>query len=87
MVDKDIALMAHLMRRAGFGAPYRELEERAAAGYETTVKELLYPESQPELDPDNYHLLQQSFRLLAEEVGPRLRDLEYNDELFLEQSW
>ena len=26
MADKDIALMAHLMRRAGFGAPYEELE-------------------------------------------------------------
>ena len=27
-------------------------------------------------DPDNYSLMQQSLRLLAEEVGPRLRDLE-----------
>ena len=25
-------LMAHLMRRAGFGAPYQELEARAAKG-------------------------------------------------------
>ena len=29
MADKDIALMAHLMRRAGFGATYGELEARA----------------------------------------------------------
>ena len=30
MANKDIALMAHLMRRAGFGATYDELEARAA---------------------------------------------------------
>ncbi len=48
MADKDIALMAHLMRRAGFGAPYDELEARAAKGYEATVEELLHPEDQPD---------------------------------------
>ena len=48
----DIALMAHLMRRAGFGASYEELERRAAAGYEATVEELLQPEQQPKLDMD-----------------------------------
>ena len=52
MADKDIALMAHLMRRAGFGAPYDELEARAAKGYEATVEELLHPELQPELERD-----------------------------------
>ena len=30
MANNDIALMAHLMRRAGFGAPYEELDVRAA---------------------------------------------------------
>ena len=30
MASQDIALMAHLMRRAGFGATREELEERAA---------------------------------------------------------
>ena len=44
MADHDIALMAHLMRRAGFGARYDELEARAAKGYEATVEELLHPE-------------------------------------------
>ena len=44
MADKDIALMAHLIRRAGFGAQYDELESRAAKGYEATVEELLHPE-------------------------------------------
>ncbi|MBV8891861.1 MAG: DUF1800 domain-containing protein [Acidobacteria bacterium] len=46
----DIALMAHLMRRAGFGATRDELEARVAKGYEATVEELLNPESQPPAD-------------------------------------
>ena len=45
MGNKDIALMAHLMRRAGFGASYEELEARAAKGYEATVEELLDPDA------------------------------------------
>ena len=52
MAEPDIALMAHLMRRAGFGASYEELERRAAQGYEATVEELLNPESQPDLEMD-----------------------------------
>ena len=50
MGDKDIALMAHLMRRAGFGATRDELETRAAKGYEATVEELLNPEAQESTD-------------------------------------
>ena len=52
MADKEIALMAHLMRRAGFGGTFEELEARAAKGYEATVDELLDPEGQPELERD-----------------------------------
>ena len=52
MANNDIALMAHLMRRAGFGATYEELEQRAARGYEATVEELLNPDSQPDLEMD-----------------------------------
>jgi len=48
MAHNDLALMAHLMRRAGFGAPYEELQERMAKGYEATVEELLHPENQPD---------------------------------------
>ncbi len=48
MAENNIALMAHLMRRAAFGAPYEELEVRAAKGYEATVEELLQPENQPD---------------------------------------
>ena len=52
MAGSDIALMAHLMRRAGFGASYEELERRTAKGYEATVEELLHPEEQPDLQMD-----------------------------------
>jgi uncharacterized protein (DUF1800 family) len=40
------------MRRAGFGAPYEELERRVAKGYEATVEELLHPEKQPDVPMD-----------------------------------
>ena len=52
MANPDIELMAHLMRRAGFGATYEELEEYAAKGYEATVDELLSPMEQPDLEMD-----------------------------------
>ena len=58
MADHDIALMSHLLRRAGFGAPREELEARAAKGYEETVEELLNPEAQEIADRDEmmrYH--------------------------------
>ena len=51
---EDIALMAHLMCRAGFGAARGELEARVATGYEETVEELVEPEKHgfPENDED-----------------------------------
>lgn len=54
MADRDIALMAHLMRRAGFGASRDELEERVARGYEATVEELIDPDrfDVPKVDTD-----------------------------------
>ena len=48
----DIVLMAHLMRRAGFGASREELEGRAAKGYQATVEELLDPQAQDPVDDD-----------------------------------
>jgi uncharacterized protein (DUF1800 family) len=42
-----MALMAHLLRRAGFGARRDELERYVAQGYEATVEELLHPEQAP----------------------------------------
>ena len=57
MSDKEIALMAHLMRRAGFGATRDELEERVAKGYEATVEELIDPDkfNIPGVDEDIFY--------------------------------
>ena len=52
MASNDIQLMAHLMRRAGFGAPFEELEARVAKGYEATVEELLRAEEKPDWEED-----------------------------------
>ena len=41
MATQDIALMAHLMRRAGFGATREELEQLSSKGYEEVVEELV----------------------------------------------
>ena len=40
---EDLAQMAHLMRRAGFGATREELERYVAKGYDATVEELINP--------------------------------------------
>ena len=65
----DIALMAHLMRRAGFGAAREELEEKAARGYENVVEDLLHPtDGNRENLPDDlirrYHVDQSELRQL-----------------------
>ena len=52
MADQDIALMAHLLRRAGFGASRDEIEAKAAQGYQQTLDDLLNPESQPTIEED-----------------------------------
>ncbi len=52
MADRDIALMAHLLRRAGFGATRDQIEAKVAQGYEQTVEELLHPENQPAVEED-----------------------------------
>ena len=52
MAGNDLPLIAHLMRRAGFGARRDELEAFAAKGYEAVVEELLYPEDAPSLEED-----------------------------------
>ena len=43
MSNDNTALIAHLIRRAGFGATREEIEAYAAKGYEATVEELLNP--------------------------------------------
>src|SRR5262252_95468 len=47
-----IELMAHLYRRAGFGATRDQLEAALARGYEACVDELLHPEHAPPLEED-----------------------------------
>ena len=48
----DLELMAHLFRRAGFGATRSQLESALAKGYEATVDELVHPERVTPLDED-----------------------------------
>jgi len=50
--NSDRALIAHLLRRAGFGATPRELDKYCSWGYDGTVDWLLHPEAQPGLDED-----------------------------------
>jgi uncharacterized protein (DUF1800 family) len=65
MISNDTALMAHLLRRAGFGANRTELEEYLAMGYEGAVEALLHP-SDPDNMPDDlirrYHVEQSELR-------------------------
>lgn len=56
--DTDTALMAHLLRRAGFGATRDQIEEYVAKGYNETVEELLHPEYS---DPHDQDLLDRYF--------------------------
>src|SRR5258707_12672264 len=65
----DIALMAHLMRRAGFGAGRDELEARVAKGHAAAVDALLDPDTPTPVDP--YTLLRyQPSALLPGGVPP-----------------
>ena len=59
----DLALIAHLMRRAGFGANRDRLEEYAARGYEATLSELLNPETAPPFDDDLAYRYYPYFRI------------------------
>ena len=65
METQDIALMAHLLRRAGYGATRDELEEYASEGYEAVVEELFHP-TDPQNMPDDlirrYHVEQSDLR-------------------------
>jgi len=52
VVGTDRALMAHLLRRSGFGATFQELDRYCDMGYEATVEEILHPEQQPGIEED-----------------------------------
>ena len=58
MGNQDIALMAHLMRRAGFGATREQIGENVARGYEAVVEDLIRaddPQNMPEDIIRRYH--------------------------------
>ena len=48
MSENNLDLIAHLMRRAGFGATRDELEVHASKSYEAIVEDLLHPEWFPD---------------------------------------
>ena len=52
MADEDLGLMAHLLRRAGFGASREELEALVAKGYDEVVEDLVDMERCPPIDED-----------------------------------
>ncbi len=52
MDNSDLAIKAHLLRRAGFGASRTQLEEIAKKEYEEIVEDLLHPERFDELNED-----------------------------------
>jgi len=66
MSSQEIGQMAHLLRRAGFGATRDELEAYVEKGYEAVVEELLHP-GDPQNLPDDiirrYHTEQSELRL------------------------
>ena len=72
MSNRDPALMAHLMRRAGFGATQEELERYMTKGHEAVVEELLHP-GDPQNMPDDiirrYHVGLSELRHLHQGVG------------------
>ncbi len=47
---EKIALMSHLMRRAGFGAPRAEIEKLAELDYESVVESMLVSRDDSEVD-------------------------------------
>ncbi len=48
----QVELMAHLMRRAGFGATREQLDACTVQGYEATVEELLHPSNEQRMGDD-----------------------------------
>jgi len=66
-MDNDIRLIAHLMRRAGFGANREQIGMHANAGYQNTVEALLYPGEEDRMDD---HLIRRFHPELSGMMGP-----------------
>ena len=62
MGKEDIEALAHLMRRAGFGATREELEALQANNYEATVEDLLHAERFPATQEDVFNRYLPYFR-------------------------
>ena len=71
---EEIALMGHLMRRAGFGTARGELQERVDKGYEVTVEEFLHPEW---FDPIDEDLLYRFLPGYEGALGPPLNQADW----------
>ena len=52
MSDEQTAVIAHLLRRAGFGASFDELEQHADRPYSDVVEDLVNPERFPDIEED-----------------------------------
>ncbi|SVC79309.1 uncharacterized protein METZ01_LOCUS332163, partial [marine metagenome] len=49
-ITAEFSLISHLLRRAGLGSSYDELQQYAELGYEAAVEKLLNPKSNPNFD-------------------------------------
>ena len=66
-MDNDIGLIAHLMRRAGFGANREQIRVHADRGYQNTVEALLNPGEEDRMDD---HLIRRFHPELSGMMGP-----------------
>ena len=66
-MDNDIGLIAHLMRRAGFGENREQIGIHANAGYQNTVEALLNPGEEDRMDD---HLIRRFHPELSGMMGP-----------------
>ena len=67
MGNSDVELIAHLMRRVGFGSTRNELDTYASKGYQATVEELLDPGPEQRLGE---HLIRRFHPELSGMMGP-----------------
>lgn len=74
MVDEDRRIIAHLFRRAGFGAAPAEIDAATVVGYEATVDDLLYPEGHERPQED---LLERFHSEHCDEESPRWSALKW----------
>ena len=72
MLNEEKELIAHLIRRAGFGATKLEIESLASLEYEQIVDSLIYPSDTDSLPDDlirRYHVDQNEMRLINSASG------------------